>query len=1257
MSKTDDGFNQAIWDALFPTSNRHVNGHRSRLFDKVVNNGDVSALSDLIHNVTMERSQLFTKLLDPRRDIDDECGYPSSQTGIGFGSLNPEFYRQLYERECIATRVVQVLPKECWQVLPVVYEDEDPASDTPFEAAYDDLARNLRGDKSYYQGEEGNPIYEHLKRADILSGIGHFGIVLIGIDDGLSLDQPVEGVVSYDPEEDDDEDEGDDEEAQPAKAAVRNFSIPTEEITKYVAAQRDPKTGLFTVNKVQDYPRNAPPGYAGTKINPSEPSRTKAVDAKGNSPVDDYVASGIGTDSQYVGVQLGPSEYPGAGAKGQKGKKHKLLFLRSFDESLVQIVQYEANVNNPRFGQPVMYRVTLNDPREMHSGIGLPMATVRVHWSRVVHLADNLGSSEIFGVPRMRPVLNRLLDLRKLYSGSAEMYWRGAFPGYVLSTHPQLGGDVELDDARIKDQMEQFMNGLQRYAWFSGLQMQGLAPQVVDPTPQINVQLEAICIQIGCPIRVFKGSERGELASNQDDASWNDRLKERQLTYVTPKILIPFIDRLIAMGVLPVPNVGKDEAPTQLNKPPAPPAGGGPPGAPGGGPPASPTGEQSKPAPPNRMNGPQPATGGKKPGTMNVSQGGTFNVYQRKTGKGFGPALPLSTTWNQLAPGIYKVHNYQVVYNAPPDAGAVGASAALKSALAPKDEDDEEDKAAPPQASRPGQPPPGQPIPSASAVKTGEKVVSKTPRGYSIEWPDLDSNSDKDKAGIALQETQAIAAYVSGNIEAIIPPHEYLTEVLGWDDEQAEAVLQAANAAQEAQETMTQPAMIQGLPAEAPEGTQAAADQKAAQEGKDKMMDHKMEMDQGHLGLKKMAIDKGMNPFSSAPPGAEGPPGSEDEGARAQLHEKGKGKPVGNVQNYSEDQPRDEHGRFGSGGSASEAGGVSSSGPTKDPYTPPPPGEHYNPDVEHDGNKDGVTDAARVGVPAMHVPPPPPIERMPNLTPDERDVEDDFISHYEKDPDGMAHNYRQLAINSAKPGDPPTFATDDAKALSPVWGHPLLPQSEQAQNRALYNIPLHATANAIAKRAFLEHLDTLKPGDELLVTNGGCGAGKGYVLKNDELAKGLKANSKAIWDSAGDQNATENPWIQKEAEARGLKVNYLYVHADPKEQWAGERGVVQRAQNPDDGRMVTTRVYADSHTIGARNHDTFHKDNIDNPSARFYYRENRGPTPISHETMPRAALQVDRHELQRFAKEAIHKKEGVPSHILRGGTLDDRLWG
>jgi len=307
-------------------------------------------------------------------------------------------------------------------------------------------------------------------------------------------------------------------------------------------------------------------------------------------------------------------------------------------------------------------------------------------------------------------------------------------------------------------------------------------------------------------------------------------------------------------------------------------------------------------------------------------------------------------------------------------------------------------------------------------------------------------------------------------------------------------------------------------------------------------------------------------------------------------------------------------------------------------------------DVTSDKNKDGVTDAARVGVPAMEVPPPPNVSRVPNLTPHERSVEDAFMKHFQSDPDGVSSQFLELVKSM---GDPPTFGTDDAKCLTDAWSHP--DPDTRAQNRATLNVALHQTANAIAKRAFVQHLDTLSKGDEILVTVGGCGAGKGFALKNNPDALAMKSKAAAVWDSAGDQNATENPWILKEAEDRGLKVNYVFVHADPKVQWADpDRGVVKRAADPKDGRMVDAMVFADSYAIGAKNHHAFHQANKDNPSASFVFLDNTGK-PKQIDGVPKEALELDSASLAEFAQSKV-KESSAPERVKSGALIGTRIW-
>lgn len=393
-------------------------------------------LEGYVANMAVSRDKFFGQVFDQRRDYEKECGLPSLDAPI-----KPEGFRRLYARESLARRVVEVLPKESWQVLPSVYEDKDPKVQTEFERAWDELPKKLNG-QSWFKQEHGSPIWEHLLRADVISGIGRYGVIVLGINDSRRLDQPVE--------------------FQPGTTATR-----------------------------------------------------------------------------------------------------ELTYVRTFSETSAAIIEVDKDEFSPRFGQPVMYEVTVSNPMAMSGEDGVAFSggvsgttttTRKVHWTRVIHLADNLGSSEVYGTPRMEPVYDKLLNLHKLYCGSAEMYWKGALPGWAVESNPQLDPntlDVNMDDMRSA--FENYSQGLQRFLEFSGFTIKSLAPQVVDPTPQIAVQIEGVCIQLDIPLRKFKGSERGELASSQDDDDWNDTLRSRQNLYVTPRVIRPFVDRLIQVGVLPAP--------------------------------------------------------------------------------------------------------------------------------------------------------------------------------------------------------------------------------------------------------------------------------------------------------------------------------------------------------------------------------------------------------------------------------------------------------------------------------------------------------------------------------------------------------------------------------------------------------------------------------------------------------------------------------------------------------------------------------
>jgi len=104
--------------------------------------------------------------------------------------------------------------------------------------------------------------------------------------------------------------------------------------------------------------------------------------------------------------------------------------------------------------------------------------------------------------------------------------------------------------------MKKWRDSLDRVLAATGITWKTISPQIVDPNSHVSNQLQALCIKLGCPLRVFMGSEQGVLAANEDSRAWYGRVRERRKNYLTPRLIVPLIDRLIQTGVLSVPSEG-----------------------------------------------------------------------------------------------------------------------------------------------------------------------------------------------------------------------------------------------------------------------------------------------------------------------------------------------------------------------------------------------------------------------------------------------------------------------------------------------------------------------------------------------------------------------------------------------------------------------------------------------------------------------------------------------------------------------------
>lgn len=221
----------------------------------------------------------------------------------------------------------------------------------------------------------------------------------------------------------------------------------------------------------------------------------------------------------------------------------RLLYLMPYGQGAAAVDSYDEDTKSERYGLPLSYKVTM-------ATTGTSSLSKAVHHSRVIHVAEDCLESDVEGIPRLKSILNRLEDLDKVAGGSAEMFWRGALPGYGFKLD-EGATEGKQDETALTDEIEEYMHGLKRYIRLRGMSVEKLEMQVASPTGHASLLLDLIACAVRIPKRILLGSERGELASAQDERAWADRIGERRKEHCEARILRPFVNRLVGAGVIP----------------------------------------------------------------------------------------------------------------------------------------------------------------------------------------------------------------------------------------------------------------------------------------------------------------------------------------------------------------------------------------------------------------------------------------------------------------------------------------------------------------------------------------------------------------------------------------------------------------------------------------------------------------------------------------------------------------------------------
>ncbi len=257
--------------------------------------------------------------------------------------------------------------------------------------------------------------------------------------------------------------------------------------------------------------------------------------------------SGIGRYGLlFLGVDGSVEEAP---LESDEVNPERLQYLTVYHEGTSEIEREENNKASPRYALPTVYKIEFTSTASVRSQSEM---TLLIPWERVIHVAENPISGRTFGTPRLELMLNRLDDQNKVLGCSAELFWQIVGGLLQMDLDPKVDASPE-ELEELEKRATEAIHGLRRILTTRGLTVNRVAGQTPDPTGVYDALSQVIAASAGIPQRILYGSERGELASSQDQREWNSRISGRQTDFCEPNILRATLNRLVEIGILPKP--------------------------------------------------------------------------------------------------------------------------------------------------------------------------------------------------------------------------------------------------------------------------------------------------------------------------------------------------------------------------------------------------------------------------------------------------------------------------------------------------------------------------------------------------------------------------------------------------------------------------------------------------------------------------------------------------------------------------------
>jgi len=215
----------------------------------------------------------------------------------------------------------------------------------------------------------------------------------------------------------------------------------------------------------------------------------------------------------------------------------------------------EQDFNSERYGLPKYFRYRENVLSDNDKSGGTQF---NIHPDRVFTFSETASNGELYGEPALEQGFNALLGIEKIMGANPEAMFKNAQMMPWVTFNEKDNAAQILSNPKIKEAFDEAQErataGLDPIRMLVGADVKNLDTNVASPKDIWTVLTQYLASTVDLPATELFGHTVGERATSNDGSKVAMTATEVRENVLTPKMIIPFFDKLIKLKILTPPN-------------------------------------------------------------------------------------------------------------------------------------------------------------------------------------------------------------------------------------------------------------------------------------------------------------------------------------------------------------------------------------------------------------------------------------------------------------------------------------------------------------------------------------------------------------------------------------------------------------------------------------------------------------------------------------------------------------------------------